>query len=343
MYYYGARYYAPWLGRWTSCDPAGQVDGLNPYQYVRSNPVKLVDPTGRQAQYFAAREIQERAVSEWNELVEQPLNNAADSAGQIAKGVGRAVLGAVAGSFKLATGLLGASWGEEALDEAIEGVKNLPAAVTDTVQNWDKLSTEEKAYRVAGGVIMVYSAGKASAGIVRSAVGIGKGLTQAGGDLGEIRVPKVEPTDTAVQPPPTDPVTAPTDTTAKPPGSSIGGGTPVADPAAPPAPATAPAINEGAQGKHQIFHNNYQPGRGRSILLEDPHSLAQAAGSGKQVGTVPRGQAGFREQINFGKQIGYDRPQQQPRWAVPTDEGVVHYNKEGKIHIVPTRRGKGGF
>ncbi len=27
--YYGARYYAPWLGRWMSPDPAGTVDGLN--------------------------------------------------------------------------------------------------------------------------------------------------------------------------------------------------------------------------------------------------------------------------------------------------------------------------
>ena len=25
LYYFGARYYAPWLGRWTSTDPAGFV------------------------------------------------------------------------------------------------------------------------------------------------------------------------------------------------------------------------------------------------------------------------------------------------------------------------------
>ena len=29
--YHGARYYAPWLGRWTSCDPIGIKDGLNVY------------------------------------------------------------------------------------------------------------------------------------------------------------------------------------------------------------------------------------------------------------------------------------------------------------------------
>ncbi len=45
--YHGARYYAPWLGRWTSCDPAGLVDGPNRYEYVTGNPVKRVDPNGK--------------------------------------------------------------------------------------------------------------------------------------------------------------------------------------------------------------------------------------------------------------------------------------------------------
>ncbi|AUX48443.1 toxin [Sorangium cellulosum] len=48
LYYYGARYYAPWLGRWTSADPAGMVDGPNLYAYVRGNPVRLRDPNGMQ-------------------------------------------------------------------------------------------------------------------------------------------------------------------------------------------------------------------------------------------------------------------------------------------------------
>jgi RHS repeat-associated protein len=44
--YAGARYYMPWLGRWASCDPAGPVDGLNLYGYVRNNPLVLNDPSG---------------------------------------------------------------------------------------------------------------------------------------------------------------------------------------------------------------------------------------------------------------------------------------------------------
>jgi RHS repeat-associated protein len=50
LYYHGARYYAPWLGRWASCDPAGSVDGINLYCYVRSSPLLLVDTTGTQSQ-----------------------------------------------------------------------------------------------------------------------------------------------------------------------------------------------------------------------------------------------------------------------------------------------------
>jgi RHS repeat-associated protein len=46
LYYHGARYYAPWLARWTSADPAGLKGGLNLYNYVTNNPVILHDPQG---------------------------------------------------------------------------------------------------------------------------------------------------------------------------------------------------------------------------------------------------------------------------------------------------------
>jgi RHS repeat-associated protein len=44
--YHGARYYAPWLGKWVSCDPAGLIDSSNLYCYSRSDPIRLYDPTG---------------------------------------------------------------------------------------------------------------------------------------------------------------------------------------------------------------------------------------------------------------------------------------------------------
>lgn len=46
LYYFGARYYAPWLGRWTSSDPGGFVDGLNLYRYCSNNPAGMVDASG---------------------------------------------------------------------------------------------------------------------------------------------------------------------------------------------------------------------------------------------------------------------------------------------------------
>jgi RHS repeat-associated protein len=47
--YHAARYYAPWLGRWVSPDPAGIADGVNLYLFASSNPLIFKDITGNQA------------------------------------------------------------------------------------------------------------------------------------------------------------------------------------------------------------------------------------------------------------------------------------------------------
>ena len=44
--YHGARYYIPWLGRWSAADCGGLKDGPNVYRYVNGNPVRLHDPNG---------------------------------------------------------------------------------------------------------------------------------------------------------------------------------------------------------------------------------------------------------------------------------------------------------
>ena len=49
LYYYGYRYYAPWLQRWVSPDPAGVVDGLNVFVMLFNNPVNWVDAAGTTA------------------------------------------------------------------------------------------------------------------------------------------------------------------------------------------------------------------------------------------------------------------------------------------------------
>ena len=52
LYYHGARYYALWLGRWTSCDPTGIHADLNLYTYTLNNPVVLIDPNGREPSWW---------------------------------------------------------------------------------------------------------------------------------------------------------------------------------------------------------------------------------------------------------------------------------------------------
>ncbi len=50
LYYYGARYYAAWLCRFTSCDPLKEkYPTWNTYHYCHNNPLNMVDPTGMAA------------------------------------------------------------------------------------------------------------------------------------------------------------------------------------------------------------------------------------------------------------------------------------------------------
>lgn len=46
LYYYRARYYNPYIGRFLQPDPIGYGSGLNLYTYVRNNPVNWIDPRG---------------------------------------------------------------------------------------------------------------------------------------------------------------------------------------------------------------------------------------------------------------------------------------------------------
>ncbi|KRP46692.1 insecticidal toxin complex protein TccC [Pseudomonas libanensis] len=48
LYYYGFRYYAPWLQRWISPDPAGDGAQLNLYLMAFNNPITFVDSMGLQ-------------------------------------------------------------------------------------------------------------------------------------------------------------------------------------------------------------------------------------------------------------------------------------------------------
>ena len=53
LYYHGARYYIPWLARWTAVDPSESKNTpKSSYCYCSGNPVSKFDPDGRDEIYF---------------------------------------------------------------------------------------------------------------------------------------------------------------------------------------------------------------------------------------------------------------------------------------------------
>jgi hypothetical protein len=94
-----------------------------------------------------------------------------------------------------------------------------------------------------------------------------------------------------------------------------------------------PTVNWGQQSKHFPGHPNLIPGR--STLTANPEALIQRAGTGTPVGSVPRGQAGFKERIDFGDNIG--TYVSRDGTSSPTSIGILHYRADGSVHIIPGR------
>jgi RHS repeat-associated protein len=59
--YHSTRYYAPWLGRWTTCDPASLQGGVNLYRYCYASPLLLRDAGGTEASIGDAGDLPETA------------------------------------------------------------------------------------------------------------------------------------------------------------------------------------------------------------------------------------------------------------------------------------------
>jgi len=97
LYYHGARYYAPWLARWTAADPIGVGDGWNIYQIVKSNPINRIDRSGNASPGIAEIEHERNEHEQWLRDPNSPGHLAIQSIGDgdIMGGSGAATLGAM--------------------------------------------------------------------------------------------------------------------------------------------------------------------------------------------------------------------------------------------------------
>lgn len=194
LYFHGARYYAPWLGRWTACDPAGLEDGPNLYMYVQGNPVALSDPTGmwgwREVAIVAAVVVVGTVVTVATAGVAGPIVAGAvasvglsGAAATVATGV---VVGAVAGAAGGAAGELTrqVASGEQVSGRAIVRAAAVGAAlgaVTGGVGAY--ASTARGAAQVAGAsrAVAASSVGRAGAAVGRTVAAGGRAVARVPG------------------------------------------------------------------------------------------------------------------------------------------------------------------
>ncbi|WP_414872608.1 RHS repeat-associated core domain-containing protein [Pseudomonas sp. IT-196MI5] len=72
LYYYGFRYYAPWLQRWINPDPAGYVDGMNLFAMVRNMPINYGDLAGHAGKDLTQKDLDKIASSIKKNMADLP-------------------------------------------------------------------------------------------------------------------------------------------------------------------------------------------------------------------------------------------------------------------------------
>ncbi|MCC6995523.1 MAG: VCBS repeat-containing protein [Deltaproteobacteria bacterium] len=188
---HGARYYAPWLARWTGCDPlelSSASLGSSPYTYVQNRPVVAVDPDGRLAWlvviFIAGGGIMMSEGEEGKEApsdLELALNTATfgismgvgGAIGKLGQSAGAAIISKVAGPV---AGRIGGAVTAGALGGgAAMSLQSVGSQATQDLMNRSLSSPETYANRAWSG----WKTGAALGG----AIGLAGGLMSEGGAL----------------------------------------------------------------------------------------------------------------------------------------------------------------
>ena len=73
LYYYGARYYDPRLSLWLGTDPMqGKYPGISTYCYTVGNPVKFIDPDGREKLQGLNKRRDRLLWTDYNSFIDDP-------------------------------------------------------------------------------------------------------------------------------------------------------------------------------------------------------------------------------------------------------------------------------
>jgi tetratricopeptide (TPR) repeat protein len=107
-------------------------------------------------------------------------------------------------------------------------------------------------------------------------------------------------------------------------------------------------IKPDCQGKHIPGHRNYETlsiekkSKYGVLTHSDPSQLLKEyAGKGQSVSEkMTFGKTGYKERVNFGREIGYVIVDPETGAKVPTKWGMIHYDTNGGAHICPINEPK---
>jgi RHS repeat-associated protein len=203
LYYYGARYYVPWLGRWLNPDPSGASDGLNLYMFVGDNPVSKLDPDGKMGFWASvAGSVATLGIGAAGALKAGHILGTASAiavgvtAGAVGMAVGSAIMGAGAAGIATAA-VLGA--GSALVGAVAGGIAGRSAMGADTSKSIPGSRATELAARgtlasgatgfILGAGISGFSQGTLLSGsaMIGGLAGMGSAIIAAGSYIGFVQ------------------------------------------------------------------------------------------------------------------------------------------------------------